>query len=600
MGIFLETERLILKTAELSDLDRLVTLRSDFEVMENTGYGGTQTKEEVRQYLYFAISYQEKHGMGFCLAFEKESGNFIGEAGLFHLLFNDAQPEVEIGYHLYKKFWGKGYGTELVKALIQWGFEHLSVNKLIASTYPNNIASQKILKKSGFDCRSKKQLPNGEELIWYEIYKNDSIELVTYDPQWPKMAALEIDKLREILPAHHIIDIQHVGSTAIPGMLAKPIIDIQIIVNSLSAIKQRAIGVLKTCGYVYWAEDPDPEKMFFVKGMPPFGEKRTHHVHIIEPQSKSGQARILFRNYLIAHPDVAGEYELLKIELAGKNTYDREQYTDAKAQFIESVLSKALATDQILKPTKYKEINNLLRQLLLQIQSILINEFIGLYIGGSLAGDAFNSETSDIDCYIVTAKALSKNQVNKIKEMHKKFYLSKLEYAKKIEASYIPLKDLLDFDPSGMRPYFNEGGFYMGHYGSNYLIELHVLREKGFAVSGPDINCLIKEISTQKLKTAIKKNLHEYWYINLNDFPKFKRSDYQAFAILTMCRTLYSLETSKIVSKIEAAEWAIQQLDKKWKNLIELAVTWRPSQVINRLEETQSFIRYVLNKSHDY
>ncbi|HFE8549046.1 TPA: GNAT family N-acetyltransferase, partial [Legionella pneumophila] len=77
MGIFLETKRLILKRVELSDLDLLVALRSDLEVMENTGYGGTQTIEEVSEYLDFAIPYQEKHGMGFCLVFEKESRNFV-------------------------------------------------------------------------------------------------------------------------------------------------------------------------------------------------------------------------------------------------------------------------------------------------------------------------------------------------------------------------------------------------------------------------------------------------------------------------------------------------------------------------------------------
>lgn len=250
--------------------------------------------------------------------------------------------------------------------------------------------------------------------------------------------------------------------------------------------------------------------------------------------------------------------------------------------------------------TKYRGVNELLSQLLLQIQSILTNEFVGMYIGGSLASDCFNCETSDIDCYIVTTKALSKNLVNKIEKMHKQFYLSKIEYAKKIEASYIPQKDLWDFDPNGMRPYFNEGRCYMGHYGNNYLIELHVLREKGVSIAGPDIQCLIKEISAQNLKTAIQKNLHEYWEINLTDFPKFKRSDYQVFAILTMCRTLYSLETGKITSKIEAAQWAIQQLDTNCKNLIELAISWAPSQEINKLEDTQDFVRYVLDKSRDY
>ncbi|MBA3537650.1 MAG: GNAT family N-acetyltransferase [Tatlockia sp.] len=222
MGIFLETKRLILKTAEISDLEMLVALRSDFEVMENTGYGGTQTKEEVREYLDFAISYQKKQGMGFCLVFERESTHFIGEAGLFHLLFDDAQPEIELGYHLHKKFWGKGYGTELVKALIHWGFQHLSINRLVSTTYPDNVASQKVLKKAGFDYSSKKQLANGQELLWYEIYKKDYIELETYDSQWPQLAAREIKKPGEPLPPNHTIDNQPIDSTANPGMVAKP------------------------------------------------------------------------------------------------------------------------------------------------------------------------------------------------------------------------------------------------------------------------------------------------------------------------------------------------------------------------------------------
>jgi GrpB-like predicted nucleotidyltransferase (UPF0157 family) len=178
---------------------------------------------------------------------------------------------------------------------------------------------------------------------------NDFIELVPYNNQWPKMAALEIKKLRESLPMGHIIDIQHVGSTAIPKMLAKPIIDIQITVDSLAAIKQVAIDILKNYDYVYWDEDPDIEKMFFVKGMPPFGEKRTHHIHIIEPKSKRGQNRIIFRDYLIAHPEIAGEYEQLKIKLAQAYAHDREKYTDAKTEFIEYVLCKARKAFQAVK-----------------------------------------------------------------------------------------------------------------------------------------------------------------------------------------------------------------------------------------------------------
>jgi len=155
----------------------------------------------------------------------------------------------------------------------------------------------------------------------------------------------------------------------------------------------------------------------------------------------------------------------------------------------------------------YEEIDNLLQKLHLQIQSILKNQFIGMYIGGSLANNAFNCATSDIDCYIITANNLSENMIRKIDEMHAKFYSSKVKFAKKIEASYIPKKDLLDFDPQGMRPYFNEGRYYLAHYGNNYLIELYVLREKGILISGPDIKSLIKEISPQSLRVAIYKNL---------------------------------------------------------------------------------------------
>lgn len=168
---------------------------------------------------------------------------------------------------------------------------------------------------------------------------NDGIELVPYDTQWPEMAKTEIKILCAALPLSTILDIQHVGSTAIPGTLAKPIIDIQIAVESLPAIKQIAIETLKALGYQYWAENPDPERMFFVKGMPPFGERRTHHVHIVEPTSKHWQGKIRFRDYLIAHPEVTREYEELKKKLAAQYTQDREKYTEAKSDFVNRVLA---------------------------------------------------------------------------------------------------------------------------------------------------------------------------------------------------------------------------------------------------------------------
>ncbi|MCZ6913960.1 MAG: GNAT family N-acetyltransferase [Rickettsia endosymbiont of Ixodes persulcatus] len=145
MTIFLETERLLLKPIVLTDFDDLLALRSNPDVMKYLG--SVQTKEEVKLFLEKTIPYQAKHRIGFCSVFEKESHAFIGQAGLFHLRYDDTQTDIEIAYRLHKQFWGKGYATELVKALIAWGFKHLTSKKLVAVTDPNNTPSRKVLEK---------------------------------------------------------------------------------------------------------------------------------------------------------------------------------------------------------------------------------------------------------------------------------------------------------------------------------------------------------------------------------------------------------------------------------------------------------------------
>lgn len=181
MNFFLETKRLALKKHELSDFDNLLVLCSDPDVMRYIGDGSVHTEKEVKEFLNIAIPYQEKYGIGFCMAYEKDSGNFIGQAGLFHVGYIDTQPEIEIAYRLRKQYWGKGYATELVKALIQWGFQHLSVDKLIAAADPENIGSQNVLKKAGLDCTGKIKWSDGRELFGYVIYKTDFMKSVPYD-----------------------------------------------------------------------------------------------------------------------------------------------------------------------------------------------------------------------------------------------------------------------------------------------------------------------------------------------------------------------------------------------------------------------------------
>jgi GrpB-like predicted nucleotidyltransferase (UPF0157 family) len=168
----------------------------------------------------------------------------------------------------------------------------------------------------------------------------DDVHITPYDPAWPAMFALEAERLRAVLDATQLIGIEHFGSTAIPGLAAKPIIDILIAVRSLVHAKATMVRPLVALGYLYWPDNPKPDRMFFVKGMPPHGERRTHHVHISEPTGEMWQRRLAFRDHLRADPDEARRYEALKHDLAARYPDDRERYTEAKTGYVEGVYRK--------------------------------------------------------------------------------------------------------------------------------------------------------------------------------------------------------------------------------------------------------------------
>jgi len=167
----------------------------------------------------------------------------------------------------------------------------------------------------------------------------DEIEIVEYDPRWPAMFAEEAERLRGALDPALVIGLEHFGSTAVPGLAAKPIIDILIAVRSIAQARSTVIEPLARLGYVYWSQNPKTDRLFFVKGMPPHGARRTHHVHIAEPTAEPWR-NVPFRDYLRDHPDEAQRYATLKRDLAAVLGADREAYTDAKAAFVEGILAK--------------------------------------------------------------------------------------------------------------------------------------------------------------------------------------------------------------------------------------------------------------------
>ena len=171
---------------------------------------------------------------------------------------------------------------------------------------------------------------------------SDDIQISDYDAAWPSLFEAEKRLLENTLPSDQILAMEHFGSTAIPNLPAKPIIDILIAVPDVATARESFVPALATLDYVFWADNPKTDRLFFVKGMPPYGKRRTHHVHVCERPSEQWD-RLLFRDYLRAHPDVAAEYAALKYRLAQEHQQDREAYTDAKGAFVDHVMARATA-----------------------------------------------------------------------------------------------------------------------------------------------------------------------------------------------------------------------------------------------------------------
>jgi len=175
----------------------------------------------------------------------------------------------------------------------------------------------------------------------------EEIAISRYDRRWPESFRQEKEHLQSCLPADLVRRIEHVGSTAVPGLAAKPIVDMLVEVSDLQATRDRIAPVLESQGYEYFwrpthGDDGPPFYAWFIKRERGAGV-RTHHIHMVEagPEFAGHWDRLLFRDYLIEHPNVAKEYECLKVGLASASPRDRVAYTQGKTDFIVRVTLQA-------------------------------------------------------------------------------------------------------------------------------------------------------------------------------------------------------------------------------------------------------------------
>jgi GrpB-like predicted nucleotidyltransferase (UPF0157 family) len=165
---------------------------------------------------------------------------------------------------------------------------------------------------------------------------SNPVELVPYDPDWP-VAFTRIREKLEGLLRPYVVTIEHVGSTSIPGLAAKPLLDIDIVLRGLDDVPATT-QILLARNYEPRGNRYDDDVWAFMlrDGTPP------ERIYICPPDNLTHQRRIIFRDHLRSHPEAAAAYAALKQDLAAKFRYDGDRYTASKRAFVDTIIDRAL------------------------------------------------------------------------------------------------------------------------------------------------------------------------------------------------------------------------------------------------------------------
>ena len=175
-----------------------------------------------------------------------------------------------------------------------------------------------------------------------EILEREPITLVPYDPSWPVRFAEQEMLLQRSLPTGLWTRIAHIGSTAVPGLTAKPVIDIQVEVTGSDRVRREVVPIMNDLGFEFiWRPTMGEQAPFYAWFIARNASgQRSTHVHMVEPDAAS-EDRILFRDFLRDHPQDAQRYAGLKLDLLEAHAHDRAAFTRGKTAFITSILHQA-------------------------------------------------------------------------------------------------------------------------------------------------------------------------------------------------------------------------------------------------------------------
>ena len=343
----LKTQRLTLAPLGPQYLDSVYAYLSDWE---NTRYMmcfPVESREEAAAVLCQAGAEWAKDEPGFYEFAVIFGGRHIGAVSLY---LNEERTQGEAGWILHKAYWGRGFALEAAEALFSFAAEALHLRKIIAHCDAENLGSQRVMEKLGMarvnlyggrrnrgsneerqECRYEKDLP----VIGL---KRGTVEIVPCQPEWTAMAGRIVERLKGIF-GDAALDIQHVGSTAVPGIRAKPILDIAVGLADFDRLVP-VIPALEANRFQEAKNRFSSDRLYVLQDKK---QVRTCQIHVLIYNSPQWRNYVDFRDYLQAFPDKAKEYEALKARLAEGCGNVQTAYTDGKHDYMEAALAKARA-----------------------------------------------------------------------------------------------------------------------------------------------------------------------------------------------------------------------------------------------------------------
>ncbi len=269
--------------------------------------------------------------------------------------------------------------------------------------------------------------------------------------------------------------------------------------------------------------------------------------------------------------------------------------------------------------TPYPELDHVLTDLAMKLQDALENNFVGMYLQGSLAIGDFDL-ASDVDFIVVTNEELTTAQVQKVREAHTHIYNQNNRWVKRFEYSYFPKRMFIThsspyIDKKRVHQerrnlwYFDNGNptIKMSDH-CNTLVTRWTVREKGIPVLGPSPISLIDLISADELRKEIRDTLVGWGEELLRNPAPYRNRFYQSYLVLNYARMLHDLYKGKVGSKLAGMTWAKANLDPKWKELMDYCWNERQDTTISVkqpatsevFEKSLQFVKYAIEQGKRY